>query len=124
MLLPKAEVLVAFGGGEATARHLLVRHVRGAVELARPRSHAPPGAVGRAVAVEVEAVRKGRFVEEVGGQIVLKIWRRGTREEALKWPSVNLLQPRANGAGPMSPLKCLEVTRKQMVTLAHTVGVL
>lgn len=78
MLLPKVEALVVFGGGE-TVRHLLVRHVRRAGELARPRSHAPPGAVGGAVAVEVEAVRKGRFVEEVGGQIVLKIWEGGTR---------------------------------------------
>lgn len=78
MLLPKVEALVVFGGGE-TARHLLVRHVRRAGELARPRSHVPAGAVGGAVAVEVEAVRKGRFVEEVGGQIVLKIWEGGTR---------------------------------------------
>lgn len=68
-----------FGGGETTL-HLLVRHVRRAGRLARLRSHAPPGAVRRAVAVEVEAVRKGRFVEEVGGQIVVKIWRRETRE--------------------------------------------
>lgn len=77
-LLPKVEALVVFGGGE-TVRHLLVRHVRLAGELARPCSHAPRGAVGGAVAVEVEAVRKGRFVEEVGGQIVLKIWEGGTR---------------------------------------------
>lgn len=78
--LLKVDLLVlAFGAGETTTPHLLVRHVRRAGQLARLRSHAPPGAVRRAVAVEVEAVREGRFVEEVGGQVVVEIWGRETR---------------------------------------------
>lgn len=69
------------GGGETPQLHLLVRRVRRAGGLARLRSHAALGAVRRAVAVEVEAVRKGGFVEEVGGQVVLKIWKQETQKK-------------------------------------------
>lgn len=88
MLLLQVKALVVFGsccGGETTL-HLLVGHVRGAGLLARPRSHAAPGAVRRAVAVEVEAVREGRLVEEVGGQIVVKIWEKEEREKPSVFP--------------------------------------
>lgn len=82
MILKVKVKAVVFGVGDATL-HLLVRHVRRAGQLARPRSHPAPGAVRRAVAVEVEAVREGRFVEEVGGQIVVKIWKK-RKERSLR----------------------------------------
>lgn len=37
---------------------------------------------------------------------------------------LGLLQLQANDAEPMTPLKCLEVTLKQTVTLTQTLGLL
>lgn len=52
----------------------LVGHMCCTCEMAVSCFHVACGAIGRAVTVEVEAMRERWFMEEVRGQIILQIW--------------------------------------------------